>query len=95
METTLKRLARIDRVTWLLIAAFVALGGYLVRDRGGELSAALPSILLWLVVLACPLMHILMHRHGGQGGHGKGDDPASRATAPTNATDETSVDKEK
>jgi Protein of unknown function (DUF2933) len=27
---------------------------------------------IWLLVLACPLMH-LFHRHGGHGGHGKKD----------------------
>jgi Protein of unknown function (DUF2933) len=69
MNTALRCLARIDRVTWLLVAAFVGLGGYLLWDRGGALLAALPSALLWLVILACPLMHLVMHRHGGHGGH--------------------------
>ena len=69
MDTAFRCLARIDRLTWLLIAALAVLGGYLLWDRGGVLVAALPSVLLWLVILACPLMHILMHRHGGHGGH--------------------------
>jgi len=71
MDTAFRCIARIDRVSWLLIAAFAALGGYLLWDRGDLLFAALPSILLWLVILACPLMHIFMHRHGGHGGHHK------------------------
>jgi hypothetical protein len=58
MNTTLSCLARIDRLTWLLIAAFVALGGYLLWDRGDVLAAALTSALPWLLILACPLMHL-------------------------------------
>jgi membrane protein implicated in regulation of membrane protease activity len=69
MNTALRCLGRIDRVTWLLIAAFVGLGGYLLWDRGGALLAALPSVLFWLIILACPLMHLVMHRHGRHGEH--------------------------
>ena len=75
MDTAFRCLARIDRVTWLLIAALAALGGYLLWDRGGALLAALPSALLWVVILACPLMHLVMHRHGGHGRHRKDGDP--------------------
>ena len=62
MITALDSLARIDRLTWLLIAAFLALGGYLLWGRGDAFAATLPSILLWLAILACPLMHLFMHR---------------------------------
>ena len=76
-------LARIDRTTWALIAAFATLGVYLLWDRGGPLLAALAAVAPWLLILACPLLHILMHRghggHGAQSGHdGPADDIDSR-----------------
>jgi hypothetical protein len=92
MDTAFRCLVRIDRLTWLLTAALAVLGGYLLWDRGDVLVAALPSILLWLVILACPLMHILMHRHGGHGGHRSNAEPENRPDR-RHEHNETSVDK--
>ena len=50
--------------SWLLVAAAAALGLYLVIWHSVHLAAALPFI----VLLACPLLHMFMH--GGHGGHG-------------------------
>lgn len=62
-------LTRIDRTTWILIAAFFALGGYLLWDRGGPLLAALAAAAPWLLLIACPLIHVFMHRgHGAHAG---------------------------
>jgi hypothetical protein len=37
-----------------------------------EHRAHVLGILIWLPLLACPLMHIFMHHeHGGHGGHGE------------------------
>jgi Flp pilus assembly protein TadB len=52
--------------SWLLVAAAAALGLYLVIWHGVHLAAALPFI----VLLACPLLHVFMHgghrhNHGG------------------------------
>ena len=52
---------------------FVALlgiaGFFLYSEHRAHLFGALP----WLLILACPLLHIFMHRgHGGHGG-GKSD----------------------
>ena len=50
---------------WLLVCAFVAVAGYFLwQDHRDHLLGALPYVLL----LACPFMHLLMHR-----GHGGGD----------------------
>lgn len=47
----------------LLLLGGVALGaGYLVRSAGDQLLGWLP----YLILLACPLMHLFMHRHHGQ-----------------------------
>ncbi|WP_291869421.1 DUF2933 domain-containing protein [Bradyrhizobium sp.] len=40
-----------------------------------EHRAHVLGALLWLPLLACPLMHVFMHhRRGGQGGHGQQGD---------------------
>ncbi len=46
---------------WAVLAIAVLLGGYLVIWHQQHVAVALP----FLVILACPLMHMLMHR-----GHG-------------------------
>ena len=51
---------------WLALAAAVAIGAYLVVWHQQHVAIALP----FLVILACPLMHLLMHRgHGGHHSH--------------------------
>jgi hypothetical protein len=47
-----------------LIAVAVVVGGYFVIWHQQHVFAVLP----FLVILACPLMHLFMH--GGHGGHG-------------------------
>lgn len=49
---------------------------FLLSEHRAHFLGALP----WLLILACPLMHVFMH--GGHGGHGSGhdhsgDDPKS------------------
>lgn len=54
----------------LAIAAF-----YLIAEHRAHLLGWLP----WLLILACPLLHVFMHRgHGGHGGHGGDDKSASQ-----------------
>lgn len=59
----------------LLVAAAVG-GFYLVTEHTAHLFGALPYLLL----LACPLMHVFMHRgHGHRHGrHGSSDDEQHR-----------------
>jgi hypothetical protein len=47
-----------------LLAVAILVGGYFVIWHQQHVFAALP----FLVILACPLMHLFMHR--GHGGHG-------------------------
>ena len=49
----------------LLVAALVG-GFYLVTEHQAHLFGALP----YLILLACPLMHLFMHKGHGHGGHG-------------------------
>jgi len=64
----------IRRTTWLTVAVMLAVvgGAYLVQQHWTPLAGNW----VYLVLLACPLMHLFMHHgHGGHGGH---DNPHSR-----------------
>ena len=50
----------------LVLIGFLIIGGVLLFT---EHRAHVLGILIWLPLLACPLMHIFMHR--GHGGHGR------------------------
>ena len=55
---------KISRAKWVLLA-FIALAAYfLITEHRAHIYQYLPFLLL----LACPLMH-LFHGHGGHGGH--------------------------
>lgn len=54
---------------WLLLAGTIAVGGYLMATGHQlHLYQALPLLFL----IACPLMHLFLHRHHG-GRHNQGD----------------------
>ena len=50
---------------FLLVAAF-----FLLTEHTAHVFSVLP----WLLILACPLMHLFMH-HGHRGGHGQATPP--------------------
>jgi hypothetical protein len=55
------------RRVWVFLG-FLAIAGYfLVTEHRAHLALALPY-LPWLLLLACPLMHVFMH--SGQGHNG-------------------------
>jgi len=59
-------LAGRHKFAWIVFAAIAAF--YLLSEHRAHLMGALPFLLL----LACPLIHLFMH--GGHGGHGHGGD---------------------
>ena len=60
-------------IGWLVLAGIAA--WFLWTEHRAHLFGALP----WLVLLACPLMHVFMHRgHGHKGSQGPGQDPGAR-----------------
>ena len=64
------------RARWVLVG-FIAIAAYfLVTEHRAHLSGLL-YYLPFLLLLACPLMHVFMHR--GHGGHG--DDKSGGAHA--------------
>lgn len=62
-----KRALLASRENWVLIGFLAIAGFYLVTEHTAHLFGALPYLLL----LACPLMHIFMHR--GHGRHGSSE----------------------
>ena len=54
-------------MNWILIGFLMVAGFFLFTEHRAHLFGFLPFLLL----LACPLMHLFMH--GGHGGHGHGD----------------------
>jgi hypothetical protein len=52
----------------LVLLGFLVIGAYfLITEHRAHLALAL-SYLPWLLFLACPLMHLFMHRGHGHGG---------------------------
>lgn len=57
----------ISRAKWVFIG-FAAIAAYfLIAEHKAHLSGWLSSYGIWLLLLACPLLHMFMH--GGHGGH--------------------------
>ena len=65
----------LQRGRWVFIALAAIAAGLLIAEHRAHVISALP----YLIILACPLMHMFMHGggHGGHGGHGA-ERPASR-----------------
>ncbi|MDX5364763.1 MAG: DUF2933 domain-containing protein [Pseudazoarcus pumilus] len=53
------------RTKWVFIGFLALAAGLLIAEHRAHLLGALP----WLIVLACPLMHLFMHRGHSHGGH--------------------------
>jgi hypothetical protein len=48
---------------WIPVVLIAVLGYFLIMEHWAHIVPWLP----WLILLACPLMHVFMHR--GHGGH--------------------------
>ena len=71
-------------IGWLVLVGVAA--WFLWTEHRAHLFGALP----WLVLLACPLMHVFMHRgHHGHHGHGGTPTPAERPAATPGPGDNT------
>jgi hypothetical protein len=60
---------------WILIAFLAIAAFFLITEHRAHLLGALPYLLL----LACPLMHLFHHGHGGHGTHGSHDEHGERS----------------
>ena len=54
---------------WAFIGFLLVAGYFLITEHRAHLSGWLSSYGIWLLLLACPLMHLFMHRGHGHGGH--------------------------
>jgi len=64
--------------TGLIAIAFLAIGAFFLLS---EHRAHTLGILPYLLLLACPLLHMFMHRgHGGHGGHRESEPPTRSDT---------------
>ncbi len=70
------------RGKWVFLGFVAIAATFLLLEHRAHVLPALPFLLL----LACPLMHLFMHGHGGHGGHGQPADPgparAARSAEP-------------
>ena len=67
-----------SRTKWVFIGFLVIAAYFLVTEHKAHLSGWLSSYGIWLLLLACPLMHLFMH--GGHGGHGSHRDDGGEAS---------------
>ena len=58
---------------WVFIGFLLVAGYFLFTEHRAHLSGWLSSYGIWILLLACPLMHLFMHRGHGHGGHGSSD----------------------
>lgn len=66
--------------TGLVLLGFLIIGGALLFT---EHRAHVLGALIWLPLLACPLMHLFMHHgHGGHGEHGGHIEQDPKRNAP-------------
>ncbi|HZM28568.1 MAG TPA: DUF2933 domain-containing protein [Gemmatimonadales bacterium] len=70
-----------SRFKWVFIG-FAAIAAYLlITEHQTHVSGWLAKYGIWLVLLACPLMHLFMHGgHGGRGGHRSQRDDEAQAS---------------
>lgn len=67
------------RTKWVFFGFLLIAGYFLVTEHRAHLYGWLSAYGIWLLLLACPLMHMFMHHdHGSHGNHpseknGQGD----------------------
>jgi hypothetical protein len=57
---------------WVFWGFLLIAGYFLITEHRAHLSGWIGSYGIWLLLLACPLLHVF-HGHGGHGGHGTED----------------------
>ena len=63
-----------SRAKWVFIGFALVAAYFLITEHRAHLTAWLATYWIWLLLLACPLLHIFMHGgHGHGGGHDHGD----------------------
>lgn len=63
-DGAMKSRSNIALIVFLIIGAF-----FLITEHRAHLVGWLSTYGIWLLLLACPLMHLFMHSGHGHGGH--------------------------
>jgi len=58
-----------SRAKWVFIGFALVAAYFLITEHKAHLAEWLSAYGVWLLLLACPLLHMFMH--GGHGGHGR------------------------
>ena len=70
-----------SRTKWVFIGFLLIAAYFLVTEHRAHLSGWLSSYGIWLLLLACPVLHMFMHGgHSGHGGHGSHHDGSGEAS---------------
>lgn len=60
-----------SRAKWVFVAFALIAAYFLIAEHKTHLLGWLSAYGIWLLLLACPLLHMFMHGgHGPHGGHG-------------------------
>ena len=62
-----------SKAKWVFVGFLIIAGYFLVTEHRAHLTGWLSSYGIWLLLLACPLMHLFMHGGHGHGGHGSSE----------------------
>ena len=62
-----------SRMKWVFIGFLLIAAYFLITEHRAHLYGWLATYGIWLLLLACPLMHLFMHH-----GHKRGDRPRDR-----------------
>ena len=57
-----------SRAKWVFLAFALIAGYFLITEHKAHLTGWLSAYGIWLLLLACPLLHMFMHGRG-HGGH--------------------------
>ncbi len=64
-----------SKAKWVFIGFSLIAGFFLITEHRAHLYGWFSAYGIWLLLLACPLMHIFMHHgHGGHSNHSSGKD---------------------
>ncbi len=62
-----------SKTKWVFIGFLLVAGYFLVTEHRYHLAGWISSYGIWLLLLACPLMHVFMHHGHGEHSSGKGN----------------------
>ena len=62
------------KANWAFVGFLIVAGFLLVAEHRAHLYGWVSEYGVWLLLLACPLLHLFMHHGHGDGHHADGED---------------------